>query len=251
MADVFSEVDEQLRSARYQSIVRRGWPYAAALVIIALLAVVGVWVFNRQQQGAQAQASETYAEGLQALGANDTKGSAASFGAIARSAPRGYKTLALMQQAGLRLKLGKKVEALQLLDEAARVAPDQVMADAARLKAGMLAMDDHPLAEVEQRLQPLTGENRPFRQQARESLALARLAAGRTAEARGDFQVLSLSQDVGDSARARAKYVLALIDSGSAAVLPAAVKAAAALPPPPPTPSPLPPQLAPQAGAAQ
>jgi hypothetical protein len=72
-----------------------------------------------------------------------------------------------------------------------------------------------------------------LRLQAREALALARLAAGRTREARSDFQVLSLAQDVSDQARARAKYVMALIDSGSAAALPAAVKAAAALPPGP------------------
>lgn len=251
MADVFHEVDEQLRSAKYQAAVRTGWPYAAALVIIAILAVLGTWIYDHQQQAAEGRASEAYAEGLQALAKGDTAGAEASFGNLARSGPRSYKSLALMQEAGLRLAANKPAEAADLLDEAAKVAPDQITADSARLKAAWLLMDTRPLAEIEQRLLPLTADKRPLRQLAREALALARLAAGHVQEARGDFEVISLSQDVSEAARARANAVLGLIDSGGLANLAAALKTT-----PPPLPArPLPgaPTLpaAPQAGVPQ
>ena len=251
MADVFEEIEEQLRSARYQTIVRKGWPYAAALAIIAILAVIGTWMYAQHQQAAEGKASEAYADGLQALAKGDLKGADASFDKLTRSAPRGYKSLALMQEAGLRLNDNKREEALQLLDEAAKVAPDQIVGDTARLKAALIVMDNRPFAEAEQRLAPLTADKRPLRQMARETLALARLGAGQTAAARGDFQVISLSQDSSDAARARANAVLALIDSGAAANLPAVLKAAATLPPIPAPAAGAPVQLqpAPQAGA--
>ena len=40
MADAFYEVDEQLRSARLQSLFRRGWPFAAGLLALLLIAAV-------------------------------------------------------------------------------------------------------------------------------------------------------------------------------------------------------------------
>ena len=255
MADVFEEVEEQIRSARYLSLVRQGWPYAAALAIIAILAVLGIWMYNRHQEAAEFRASETYAQGLQAAQKGDARGADDSFGQLTRGGPRGYQTLALMQEAGLRLKANKPAEAVRLLDEAAKVAPDQLMGDVARLKAATILMDQGSFAEVEQRLTPLIGEKRPLRPVARETLALARLGAGKLAAARSDFQVISLSQDSSEGARTRATYILSLIDSGTAAGLPAALKVAATLPPPPPAPlGPAlanPSQPAPQAGAPQ
>jgi hypothetical protein len=251
VADVFHEVDEQLRSAKYQTAVRASWPYAAALVIIAFLAWAGVAIYNHQQEAAEGRASQTYADGLQALAKSDRATAEADFDTLARSGPRGYKALALMQQAGLRLSADKPDEAASLLDAAAKVAPDQITADTARLKAAWLLMDKHPLAEIEQRLLPLTADKRPLRQLAREALALARLQAGHIQEARGDFEVISLSQDVSEAARARANAVLALIDSGGMANLAAALKIT---PPPLPTrPAPSAPALpaAPQAGVSQ
>ena len=144
--------------------------------------------------------------------------------------------------------------AVQLLDRAAKTAPDDVVADAARLKAAYLLMDTRPLTEVEARLTVLTGDKRPYRMLAREALGLARLQAGQVDAARRDFEVLSLSQDVSQAARARAQAALSLIQSGTAGSLPAATKLAAALPPmalPAAQPAPQTAQAPAQAGAAQ
>lgn len=246
MVDVFDEVEEELRTERYVKIVRQGWPYAAGAVILALLATLGVWGFGQHQKSEQTKASLTYDQGFQALQNGDLEGADRKFASLAASAPAGYRTLALMQQAGIRNAKGKPEEAARLMDQAAKAAPDNVLGDAARLKAVWLLMDTRPLVEIEQRLTPLVEDKRPYHLQAREALANARLQAGKPQLAQSDLSVITLAPDVSGDARARAEAARQLIRSGSAAALPAAAKATPA--PQPPTPG-LPPGLL--AGANQ
>jgi hypothetical protein len=121
-----------------------------------------------------------------------------------------------------------------LFDQAAKVAPGPIIADAARLKSALALLDTASLAEIEDRLKPLTSKSdSPYNALAREAVAMAKLKAGRGAEARGDFVVLSLTPNAPDSVRQRARAAMALIDGGGAAAVAAIVKAALALPPAP------------------
>ncbi len=233
MADIFEEVEEQLRSDRYIAIAKRSWPFAAGAAGIALLLALGLWGWDRHQSGLQASASEAYNRGLDAVTAGDRTKAEAEFSAVAKDGPRGYRTLALMQEGALRLSDKKTAEAIAMFDQAAQVAPDQILADSARLKAAFVAMDNGmPLPELEARITPLTGVDRPYHVAAREALAMARLAAGKAKDARADFQALSLTLDADDATRNRAQAAVALIDSGAAANLPAVLKIARTLPPP-------------------
>ena len=78
------------------------------------------------------------------------------------------------------------------------------------------------------------GDRRPFDLDAREALAMAKLMAGRPAEARGDLNALTLTLGVTQNMRARAQAAIGLIDSGQAGVVAQVARAAALLPPPPP-----------------
>ena len=79
---------------------------------------------------------------------------------------------------------------------------------------------------------PLMKDGHPYRVQAREALAFAKLMKGDTAGARSDFVVITGTLEAPEGARQRARAAMGLIDSGSAKVVPAAVKAAQALPSP-------------------
>ena len=79
---------------------------------------------------------------------------------------------------------------------------------------------------------PLLKDGHQYRVQAREALAFAKLMKGDTAGARSDFQVIGGTLDAPDSARQRANAAVNLIDSGSAKMVPAAVKSALVAPPP-------------------
>ena len=149
-----------------------------------------------------------------------------------------YQTLArrvaLMQQAGLKATAGKTDEAVSLFDQAAKSAPNPILADLASLRAAELLVDTAPYAQVQQRLLPLADAKRPYTLYAREALAMAKLMAGKTAEARRDFSVLSLSLGVPDDIRQRCQVAINLIDAGQTASAVAAVKIAASMPPPAP-----------------
>ena len=248
VADVFQEVDEQLRSQQLQSLLRRWWPFAAAAACLALIVALGIWGWNKHQADQEAKASIGYQAGIDAAGKGDVITADQKFAEVAASGPPAYRALALMQEAQIRLGQKKPDDAVRLFDQAAKTAPDVIIGDVARLKAAWILTDTKPLAEVEARLTPLTGAKSPYRSLAREALAMARLQAGKLEEAKGDFTVLTLSEDVSQSAQARAHAAIDMIQSGSAAILPAAIKDAANAPPqaaPPTIPS------APQAGAAQ
>jgi hypothetical protein len=231
VTDIFNEVDEQLRSQRYQDMFRRSWPFAVAAAIAALLIALGVWAWNRHETDAAAKASLVYQAGLDAAQKGDLNAADKDFGEAVASSAAGYRTLALMQQAQIRLDQGRTDDAVRLFDQAAKISPDVELADVAKLKAAYLLMDSHPLPEIEARLTPLTAVNSPYRTLAMEALAMARLQAGKLDQAKGDFAVLALSQDVSPTAQARAHAAADLIQSGSASVIPAAVKSAAAVPP--------------------
>lgn len=235
MVDVFDEVEEQLRSDRYKSLAVKSLPWVGALAAVAILGTGGWWGWSSYQQKQYDKASEAYQTAI----INGQKTGAASqfsaFEAISKDGPAGYKTLALMQMGGVRLEQNKTAEAVTYFDQAAKLAPNPVLADLAGLNSALALLDTAPYKEVEARLTPLMGEKNPYRVQAKEALAFAKLRAGDLAGARGDFTVLSSSLDnMSDEVRQRAQGAIAMIDSGSAKDLPAAVKAAIALPPPPP-----------------
>lgn len=231
MADLFHEVEEQLRSDRYRTLALKALPWVLGLAAAAVIAVLAWWGWSHYREQAAGQASEQYAAGLDALEQGRTDQAAKLFAQVGQSSVQGYKALALMQLGGIQLVEKHPEQAVQAFDQAAAAAPDEVIGDAARLKSALALLDSAPEKDVEARLTPLMQTGRPYRVQAREALAFAKLMAGDTAGARGDFVIISGMLDAPAGARARAKAAMGLIDSGSAKAVPATVRAAAALPP--------------------
>jgi hypothetical protein len=243
VADVFEEVEEQLRSDRYRTFFQKSWPFFAGALVLALAVTLAVWGWDAQRTAAAGRASETYNRALEALD-RDKAAAEKDFAQVAKSGPPAYKALALMQQAALRVADRKVPEAVALLDRAAKVAPTPMIGDSAQLKAALLLLDTASLADIEKRLKPLAEEKRPYRPLAREALALAKLRAGKIDEAKADLSALDLSLDTPEDVRIRAQAVSALIQAGTAGAVADVAKAAAALPPAPVMPQ-LPPGVVP------
>lgn len=235
MTDLFEEVEEQLRSERYRALFRRALPWVLALAAAALVAALAVWGWQQYRQQISDKASETYNAALEAASQGQGDRAVRLWGEVAKSQSRAYKSLALMQLGGLKMASGSPADtkaAVALFDQAADAAPDDLLGDAARLKSALAILDTAPFSELEGRLAPLMKDGHPYRVQAREALAFAKLMKGDTAGARTDFVVIGATLDAPDSARQRANAAVNLIDSGSAKMVPAAVKAALAAPPP-------------------
>lgn len=250
MTDFLDEIEEQLRSDRYKQLLLRVWPWALGAAGAALAIALLFWGYDSYRSRQEAKASEAYSEALDVAQKGDLDRAFTEFGQAAKDATPGYKALALMQQAGIRIAQNRTQDAVQLFDRAASAAPNPIIGDMARLKSAFALLDTAPYPELEKRLEPLTDGKRPYHAVAREALAFAKLKAGMLQDARGDFQILQLLPDATQGARQRAQTAILAIDSGAAANLEAEVKAAQALPPP----SPAAPNLnnaIPQTGAAQ
>jgi hypothetical protein len=253
LVDIFEEVDEHLRSDRLGTIARRWLPRLLGACAVGLAIAFGVWGYTAYQQRNISAASRAYATGLDLVSKNNPAAAYGSFGEAATKSAPAYKALALMQQAGVRMRQQRTQDAVGLFDQAAQATSDPVIGDAARLKSALALLDTAPYVEVEARLKPLTDPNRPYHALAREALALAKLNAGRPKDALSDFQVLTLMADAPKDVRERAQAAMAVIKGGTAESLPSMVKQAIALPPLPPpgaAPAPQAQQPAPQ-GAAQ
>ena len=249
MADVFGEVDEQLRAERLRAVLQRAVPLFIAALVLSILAVLAVWGVEKYRTSLSDKASQTYSAALEAEGKGDDAKAFDQFGVVA-SGGGAYGVLALMQQAGIRMDQNKPADAASLFDKAAAATKNPMVSDIAALKAAYALLDTATLSQMTDRLTPLTRPDRPYHNQAREALAVAKLSAGKLADAKADLVALSLGADTADSTRQRAQAIIALIDSGSAKTLKALEEQAKTATPIPIAP---PPQSAPagQAGAPQ
>jgi len=247
VVDVFSEVDEQLRAERLRSFMRRAVPAFIAALVLTVLVVAGVQGWQMYKSSQSAKASQAYQTAADTAAQGDQAKAFQQFDDLAKHAGP-YQALALMQQGGIRVGQDKLPEAAALFDQAAAASKNALISDMATLKSVYVTMDTAPLATVEAKLTPLTLAGRPYRVQAREALAMARLAAGQTAKAKSDLVAIANQVDTPDSARQRAQAIMALIDSGTAGdikKLADEAKTAAPLPLPNQQPGPQAPQGAP------
>jgi hypothetical protein len=234
VVDVFEEVEEQLRSDRYRTFALRYLPWAGGGLLVALAVALAIWGYGQYRQGGEEKASQAYAGAIDSLARGDRDQAFQRFGQAATSSSAAYRALALMQQGGIRLDQQRTADAVSLFDQAASAAPNAIIGDVARLKSAWALSDTASVAEIQDRLKPLTSKtDSPYYALAREAVAMAKLRAGRIADARADFVVIGLLPSAPDDVRQRAEAAKTLIDSGGAAGVAAIVKAAQALPPAP------------------
>ncbi len=233
VVDVFEQVEEELRSDRYKRLARTWLPVVGGVLLIALIAALSWWGWDSWQTSKADKASVAYDRGLESLAANNPIGADAAFVQAVKEGNGAYKALALQQRAQIALDANRIPDAIALLDEAADAIRDPILADFAALKAAWLVMDTNAsLADIEGRLEPLTGDKRPYRFDAREALAMARLQYGQTAEARQALVLLKNDLDTPQAVGQRAGVAIEAIDAGVAANIKGITDRMATLPPP-------------------
>lgn len=215
MVDVFDQVEEELRSARYKRLAMTWLPVVGGVLLVALIAALAWWGWQTMETNKADKASIAYERGLESMGSNNTVGADAAFVQAAKEGNGAYRSLALQQRAEIAVMAGKIPEAVAFLDDAAKASRDSILTDAARMKAVWLLMDTATLADIEARLEPLTGDKRPYRAFAREALAMAQLQHGKTAEARAALVLLKADLDTPPPVAERAGVAIDAIDGGS------------------------------------
>lgn len=173
MADIFHEVDEEVRREQLKKLWDRYSIYLIALAVLIVAAIGGwrgyeYWVAKKAAAaGADFEAAMTLSdEGKQAE-------AEAAFAKVAAEAPAGYRILARMRAASV-LAQSKPADAVKAYDElSADASLGTTWQDLAAVRAGMLLVDTAPLADMRRRLDQVAEPTRSFRHTARELLALS------------------------------------------------------------------------------
>jgi hypothetical protein len=215
VADIFHEVDEEVRRERLKKLWER---YSIFIVALAVLVVAGIgaWRGYEWWEGKKAAAAGTAFESAMTLSEAGKHAEAeAAFVKIAADAPSGYRALARLQAAAV-LAEAKPADAVKAYDDlAADRSIGAALQDLAVLRAGMLVVDTAPLAEMRRRLDPLAEPGRIFRHSARELLALSAWRNHDFSAARRYIDMIAADAESPAGARARAEMLSALIAADS------------------------------------
>jgi hypothetical protein len=150
---------------------------------------------------------------------------------IGKSGPAGYAMLARFRLAAADREAGKLAEAASTYEAIANdAAGDRLLADYARLQAASLKVDTAGWTDMQNRLNDLAADGNPWRASARELLGLSALKAGKSEEARQQFQRLLSDRDTPASIAERARILMAMLTEAelSTPTPPAALPSAAA-----------------------
>jgi hypothetical protein len=216
LADIFNEVDEEVRRERLQKLWER---YGIYVIALAVLIVVGMaaWRGYVWWEGKKAAAAGAAFESALTLSDEGKHAEAeAAFAKIATEAPAGYRLLARFRAAG-ELAQTKPQDAVKAFDAlAADGSIGSGLQDLAAVRAGMLLVDTAPLSEMKRRLDPVAEPGHAFRHTARELLALSAWRNHDFTAARHYLDMIAGDSETPPGTRTRADVLSALIaaDSG-------------------------------------
>ena len=211
MADIFHEVDEEVRREQLKKLWDR---YSIYLIALAVLIVAGMAAWRGYEYWVAKKAAAAGAEFEAAIALNEEgkRGEAeAAFAKVASEAPAGYRVLARMRAAGA-LAQSKPADAVKAYDEiSADASLGTIWQDLAAVRAGLLLVDTAPLADMRRRLDPVAEPTRSFRHTARELLALSAWRNHDVAAARKYIDMIAGDAESPIGVRARADVLSALI----------------------------------------
>jgi hypothetical protein len=215
VADIFHEVDEEVRREQLKKLWDR---YSIYLIALAVLIVAGVsgWRGYDYWMARKAAAAGAAFEAAAALNEQGKYAEAeTAFAKVATDAPAGYRMLARMRAAGALAQV-KPADAIKAYDELSSDASiGTTWQDLAAVRAGMLLVDTTSLAEMQRRLAPLAEPSRSFRHTARELLALSAWRNHDLASARRYLDMIATDAETPSGTRARAEILSGLIAADS------------------------------------
>jgi len=211
LADIFHEVDEEVRRERLQKLWERYSVYVIGLAVLIVVAM-GAWRGYVWWEGKKAAAAGAAFESALSLSEEGKHAEAdAAFAKIAAEAPAGYRLLARFRAAA-ELAQTKPADAVKAYgDLAADASLGSTLQDLAAVRAGMLMVDTASLADMKRRLDPVAEPGHAFRHTARELLALSAWRNHDFAAARHYLDMITGDGETPPATRARADVLSALI----------------------------------------
>ena len=213
MADIFHEVDEEVRRDQLKKLWDNYSIYLIALAVL-IVAAIGAWRGYEYWVAKKAAAAGAAFESAVTLSEQGKHSEAeTAFTKVVTEAPEGYRVLARFRAAA---ELGnvKPADAVKAYDDlAADSSLGATWQDLAGLRAGLLLVDSAQLADMRRRLDPLAEPSRTFRHTARELLALSAWRNRDVTAARRYIDMIATDAETPPGTRTRIDVLSALISA--------------------------------------
>jgi len=211
VADIFQEVDEEVRREQLKKLWQRYGNLAVAACVLVVLGVGGWRGYEWYQAKKAAENGAAFEAAVSLADAGKQQEAESAFAKIAADGTAGYRVLARLREAAELARTDSKAAIKAYDDIAADKSVGQIVSDLAAVRAGFLLVDSAPYADVRAQLEPLTASGRTFRHSARELLALSAWKAGDVAAARQWTDMMMTDPATPQGARARAEMLSQLI----------------------------------------
>jgi hypothetical protein len=211
VADIFQEVDEEIRREQLKKLWER---FGTLIVAVCVLVVAGVAAWRGYEYWRMKQAGASGASFEQAVllaGSGKDQDAEAAFAKIATDGTASYRVLARLRAAAEEGKIDRTAAVKDYDAIAADKSVGQVIQDLAVLRAGFLLVDTAHYGDIRARLEPLTAADRTFRYSAIELLALSAWKEGDMGAARQWTDMIATDPQTPSGARSRAEVLSELI----------------------------------------
>ena len=185
MADIFHEVEEDLRRDQAAALWKKYGNYLVAAALVLILAVAAQWGWREYSIRKQLQSSADF---LSAAATGDVAQREAALGKLAADGGT-YAVLARFRLAETAIESGDKGKARGILTEIGKdTSADKALRDLATIQAALLELEIGKPASAADLVKDLTKEGEAYRLSALEITGLAQMAAGDKDKAKATFE---------------------------------------------------------------
>jgi hypothetical protein len=208
VADIFQEVDEEVRRENMQRLWRRYGGYATAAGFAILLAAGGYIGWQKYSEHRETQRAQAFFDAITLMSDPDPAKAKAAFLGLAQGSD-GIAVLARFRAAALQVTAKDEAGAVATYDAiAADGSAPAPFREAAALLAAMHLVDTGDQAEIKRRLEGKIAAPNPWRFTALELLAISAGRAGDVEQARNIYTQLADDLDTPSGLRGRAAEML-------------------------------------------
>jgi hypothetical protein len=211
VAELFDEVDEEVRREQLKKLWDKYSIFFIALMVLIVAAVGGWRGYQYLEAKKAAEAGAAFEKAVELSDQNKHAEAEAAFNDLAAKAPSGYRTLARLRAAAEAAARDPKA-AVKLYDDIAADSSVGTEQQAlAKLRAAGLLLDSAGYPEIQQRLEPSTTGGSTFRHSAREMLALSAWRNGDMTAARKWLDAIAEDGETPPGLRSRAEALQAML----------------------------------------
>ncbi len=209
LADIFHEIEEDLRRDKAAQFWKRYGRYVIAAVVFVIAATASYVGWKEYRQRQQIAYGNRFAVALSLIQDKKEAEALSALGSLAEDAGTGYGTLARFRAATVKLHQGDRAGAVAIYDAVAKDSSvDPLYAQLAAVYYVLNTLETGDPDDLAKRLEPLMSPTGPWRYSARELAALLALRKGDAAKARENFTKLADDTKTPSGIRARAAEML-------------------------------------------